>query len=307
MNAITIENLSKTYQSKEQPVKALEEVSFTIKKGELFGLLGPNGAGKSTIINMLGGVVKKTSGKVLINDIDIDKDHRSAKMLIGIVPQEFSFDVFLTVEQALKLQFGYYNQPYSKDRLDKILTDLSLDDKRSVNPRWLSGGMKRRFMIARALVHDPEILFLDEPSAGVDVELRHDMYDLISDLNKQGKTIILTTHYLEEVELLCDRVAIMRKGKLIALDKKEALKERFQSKREFQLALTKELTEAPASLKKFNPKIDGTKLTLQFEEADYQEILQLVAKADLPVANFSVIEPSIEDVFLGLTKETETV
>lgn len=304
MTAIEINNVVKTYQSKQGKITALDSVSFSIEQGELFGLLGPNGAGKSTLINMIGGVVKKSSGSITINGIDIDKAHREAKLQIGIVPQEFSFDVFLTVEQALSLQFGYYNLPFSQERLDTVLKQLSLEDKRTSNPRWLSGGMKRRFMIARALMHNPDILFLDEPTAGVDIELRHDMYELIKELNQQGKTIILTTHYLEEVELLCDRVGIMQKGRLVALDDKQALKDRFQSTRSFQIALAKEIDTIPDSLNRFSPTIEKTILTLTFEESEYKDILQAVSSADLPVANFSIIEPSIEDVFLDLTKST---
>lgn len=303
MNAISLQNLEKTYPAKGGEVKALKGISFDIKKGELFGLLGPNGAGKSTLINILGGVVEKTAGTAIVDGIDISKDHRAAKMKLGIVGQEISFDAFLTLEQALILQFGYYNLPVDRDHMMKVLKQLALDDKLKANPRWLSGGMKRRFMIARAMMHKPDILILDEPTAGVDVELRHDMYDLIRTLHKAGTTIILTTHYLEEVELLAERVAIMRKGELVALDTKHDLKDRFQSTRELKLALTEELKEIPQSLDEFTPKQNGSELTLTFEEVDYKKVLQSVAAADLPVAHFTVIEPTIEDVFLNLTKD----
>ncbi len=301
-NAITIKDLTKTYQSKAGEVHALKGVSFEIKKGELFGLLGPNGAGKSTLINILGGVSEKTSGTAIVDGVDISKDHRAAKMKLGIVGQEISFDAFLTLEQALLLQFGYYNLPIDRDHMMKVLKQLALDDKLKANPRWLSGGMKRRFMIARAMMHKPEILILDEPTAGVDVELRHDMYDLIRTLHESGTTIILTTHYLEEVELLAERVGILKKGELVALDNKHDLKDRFQSTRELKLALTEALTTIPESLTIFSPKQNGTELVLTFEEVDYKKVLQVVAKADLPVAHFTVIEPTIEDVFLNLTK-----
>ncbi len=301
MSAIEITNLKKVYQSKGKPMTALKDLSFTIRQGELFGLLGPNGAGKSTIINILGGVVNKTSGSVIVGGHDIDKDHRAAKMKLGIVPQEISFDGFLTVEEMMRLQFGYYGLKVDQKRIDDILKTLTLDDKRNSQPRWLSGGMKRRYMIARALVHDPDILILDEPTAGVDVELRHEMYDLIRKLHNQGKTIILTTHYLEEIELLAERVAIINKGELVALDDKQELKNRFESTREFKLALTEEPKEIPEVLKAFTTRLEKTTLVIEFEEADYKKVLAAVAKADLPVANFSIVEPTIEDVFLKLT------
>lgn len=303
MNAIEINLLKKTYPIKgEKDVEALKGVSFSIPKGQLFGLLGPNGAGKSTLINIIGGVTKKSSGEVKVMGISIDRDHQAAKMKLGIVPQEISFDSFLTVEQALRLQFGYYRMKVDQKRIDQILEQLALTDKRKQNPRMLSGGMKRRFMIARALIHNPEILILDEPTAGVDVELRHSMYDIIRELHQSGTTIILTTHYLEEVELLCERVGIIHHGNLVALDDKQQLKDRFQSSRKMILALT-EKTDLPDSLKQFSPKINDTQVSLTFEEPQYQSILKLVAEANLPIASFSVIEPTIEDVFVALTEK----
>lgn len=303
MNALELQQIQKTYQSKAGPVKALDDVSFSIKKGELFGLLGPNGAGKSTLINILGGVVQKTGGTALVNGIDIDKDHRQAKMQLGIVGQEISFDAFLTVQQALELQFGYYNLPIDKEHMHNVLKTLALEDKFTSNPRWLSGGMKRRFMIARAMMHKPDILILDEPTAGVDVELRHDMYDLIRALHDAGTTIILTTHYLEEVELLAQRVGILKKGKLVALDDKQELKERFQSTRQLKIAITKPLDTMNESLRPFDPQVKEGELLLTFEEKEYKQVLQAVASADLPVAHFTVIEPTIEDVFISLTND----
>ena len=302
MAAIEIKDLQKTYfPKKKDEVKALKGVTFSIEPGEVFGLLGPNGAGKSTLINILGGVVNKTGGKAYIDGIDIDDNHREAKKLIGIVPQEISYDSFLTVQKALELQFGYFGLQKDQKVIDHLLKHLALTDKRDVIPRWLSGGMKRRFMIARALIHSPKILVLDEPTAGVDVELRHELYALIRELNQQGTTIILTSHYLEEVELLCDRVAIIHHGKLVALDHKEELKNRFQSTRTFKIALTDAGVKIPDALKKFSPVVSGNELSLTFEENEYQEILRLVAKADFPLANFTIIEPSLEDVFVKLT------
>lgn len=302
MNALEIKDLKKTYKSPKGNVEALKGISFEIKKGEFFGLLGPNGAGKSTMINILAGVTDQTSGTAVIEGIDIEVDHTAAKKRIGIVPQEVGFDVFFAVEAALRMQFGFYGLPVDEAYLEELLEKLALADKRDVKPRQLSGGMQRRLMIAKALVHRPDVLILDEPTAGVDVELRHDLYDLVRKLNSEGITIILTSHYLEEVELLCDRVAVIAKGELIALDHKDALKRRFSSTRQFVIALSESIKSAPAALKAFSPEIDGTTLTLSFEEDAYTEILKAVAKADLPLLHFRVVEPSLEDVFVSLTK-----
>jgi ABC-2 type transport system ATP-binding protein len=302
MNALEIKDLKKTYKSPKGNVEALKGISFEIKKGEFFGLLGPNGAGKSTMINILAGVTDQTSGTAVIEGIDIEVDHTAAKKRIGIVPQEVGFDVFFSVEVALRLQFGFYGLPVDEAYLEELLTKLALADKRDVKPRQLSGGMQRRLMIAKALVHRPDVLILDEPTAGVDVELRHDLYDLVRKLNSEGITIILTSHYLEEVELLCDRVAVIAKGELIALDHKDALKRRFSSKRQFVIALSESIKSTPAGLKAFSPVIDGTTLTLSFEEDAYTEVLKAVAKADLPILHFRIVEPSLEDVFVSLTK-----
>lgn len=302
MNAIEINNLSKTYESKAGNVEALKDVSFSIKQGEFFGLLGPNGAGKSTMISILGGVIKKTSGSASVLGISIDENHNEAKKLLGIVPQEVSFDPFSSLIESLKYQYGFYGVKYSEKKADELLKKLGLLEKKNDSLRSLSGGMKRRFMIARAMVHEPKVLILDEPTAGVDIELRHDLYDLVRKLNAEGVTIILTSHYLEEVELLCDRVGIISKGNLVALDHKDALKQRFQSTRQLSLSLTKQLDTLPEALSKFEPKQNNTELVLTFEEAEYKSVLETVAKLDLPIANFSVIEPSLEDVFLSLTK-----
>jgi ABC-2 type transport system ATP-binding protein len=301
MNAISLNNLTKTYRSKGTDVAALKGVSFDIKQGEFFGLLGPNGAGKSTLISILAGVTEKSGGTATVNGIDIDKDPTGVKMSIGIVPQEISYDMFFTIDTALKFQFGYYGQKIDKKYLDELLKRLSLDDKRKEWPNMLSGGMKRRLMIARALIHRPKILILDEPTAGVDVELRHGLHDFVRELNRQGTTVILTSHYLEEVELLCERVGIMHKGNLVALDNKKELKNRFQTTRIFSIALAEPLKTMPESLKKFDPKMEDGELRLTFEENRYAEILQTVSKANLPLSNFRVIEPSLEDVFVSLT------
>ena len=303
MSAITIENLKKSYKTKRGEVAALHGVSFDIKQGEFFGLLGPNGAGKSTLINILAGVTEKSGGKAFVDGKDIDLDPIGVKKSIGIVPQEISYDAFFTIEDALKFQFGYYGQRVDKAYLDELLKRLVLDDKRKLWPNTLSGGMKRRLMIARALIHKPKILILDEPTAGVDVELRHGLHDFVRELNKQGTTVILTSHYLEEVELLCERVGIIHRGKLVALDNKEELKNRFQTTRIFSIALTEALAAIPKELQAFEPEVKDKELRLTFEEHRYAEVLQAVAKAKLPLSNFRVIEPTLEDVFVSLTND----
>lgn len=307
MNALEIKNLSKTYNSQGKETKALQDVSFSIKQGEFFGLLGPNGAGKSTLINILAGVTRKSEGSASILGIDLDKDPVNLRRQIGVVPQEVAFEVFFTVEQVLSFQFGYYDLPVDKEYLDELLDRLGLTDKRHTKPRGLSGGMKRRLMIAKALIHKPKVLVLDEPTAGVDVELRHDLYDLVREINEAGTTIILTSHYLEEVELLCKRIAILNKGKLIALDDKDELKKRFQSTREFSIALTKPLKEIPTSLNKYKPVMKKDELILTFDEKEYQQVLKDVGNLDLPLSHFSVIEPSLEDVFVSLTHDDKAV
>ena len=302
MNAVSIHNLNKKYTTDGQDVEALSNVTFDIKQGEMFGLLGPNGAGKTTLINILSGVTQKTDGAARVAGYDVDEDPVAVKHAIGVVPQEIAFDAFFTVEDALRFQFGYYDKPVDEAYLNELLDHLVLQDKRDVKPRQLSGGMKRRLMIARALIHKPDVLVLDEPTAGVDVELRHELYDMVRDLHDRGITIILTSHYLEEVELLCERVAILRKGELVALDKKQDLKDRFETDRTLSLSLTERI-DVPDVLQPFNPNwLDG-RLRLTFTENEYQDVLKAVAQADLPIVNFQVHEPSLEDVFLDLTKD----
>ena len=217
MNALATENLNKIYSN---GVTALKEVNLKIKKGDFFALLGANGAGKTTLIGILTGIVNKSSGKVSIFNIDIDKNHSHAKTLIGVVPQEFNFNIFEKVHDIVTQQAGYFGIPRKESfkNAEKILNQLGLWNKRNQNAISLSGGMKRRLMIARALIHNPEFLILDEPTAGVDVELRHEMWDYLTQINKEGKTILLTTHYLEEAEQLCKNVAIIKEGKIIKQD-----------------------------------------------------------------------------------------
>ncbi len=217
MYALNTDKLTKVYSN---GVSALKDVDLKIKKGDFFALLGANGAGKTTLIGILTGIVNKTLGKVKIFDIDIDENHNQAKTLIGVVPQEFNFSIFEKVLDIVTQQAGYFGLPRKKslNNAERILNQLGLWNKRNHTAMSLSGGMKRRLMIARALIHDPEFLILDEPTAGVDVELRHEMWDYLTQINRQGKTILLTTHYLEEAEQLCKNVAIIKEGKIIRQD-----------------------------------------------------------------------------------------
>ena len=215
--AIRIDRLGKTYASKGSPSKrALDDVSFDVPRGQIFGLLGPNGAGKSTLINILAGLVTKTSGSATVWGFDLDQHPRNAKRSIGIVPQELLFDPFFTPREALEIQAGMYGVPRPDRITDALLAAVHLSDKADAYARTLSGGMKRRLLVAKAMVHSPPILVLDEPTAGVDIELRQQLWDYVKGLNRQGVTVVLTTHYLEEAEQLCDRIAIINHGKLIA-------------------------------------------------------------------------------------------
>ncbi|HIJ10723.1 TPA: ABC transporter ATP-binding protein [Candidatus Woesearchaeota archaeon] len=229
MNAISITNLTKTYPNTE----ALKGISLDIKPGEFFGLLGPNGAGKSTTIGILTGLVNKTKGKVTLFGKDVEMEYRDARALIGLVPQEFNFDIFEKVYKLLYFNAGYFEIPKDErhDRIKELLTALGLWEKRDVRMRTLSGGMKRKVMIARALLHKPKILILDEPTAGVDVETRKVMWKYLKKLNKEGTTILLTTHYLEEAEALCERIAIINHGEIVTLDTKVNLKKKHNDKK----------------------------------------------------------------------------
>lgn len=306
MNAIEIKNLTKIYKgAKKSPDKlALDNVSLNIPKGSMFALLGPNGAGKSTMINVMASLVKKTSGSVLINEFDIDEMARSAKKSIGIVPQEITFDPFFTPRKVLELQAGYYGIPKSEQKTMEILDMVRLADKAEATARSLSGGMKRRLMIAKAMVHDPDILVLDEPTAGVDIQLRQQLWENVKQLNKQGKTILLTTHYLEEAEQLCDRIAIINHGKLVANETTEDLLSRIDGK-EITFRLKQEITDVPKELNDFDAKIKGKhRITINYRPSDtnVQTILDAIKQAKYNVNDISTDQKDLEDVFLQLTK-----
>jgi ABC-2 type transport system ATP-binding protein len=223
MPAVAFESVSKTYQSARGPVRALDSVSFNIEDGEFFGLLGPNGAGKTTLISILAGLSRATGGKVTVLGHDVVSDYAAARKSLGIVPQELVFDPFFSVRECLRIQSGYFGIRGNGAWIDELLAGLGLADKADANMRQLSGGMKRRVLVAQALVHKPPVIVLDEPTAGVDVELRQTLWQFIAKLNKQGHTVLLTTHYLEEAEALCSRIAMLKQGRVVALDSTSAL------------------------------------------------------------------------------------
>jgi ABC-2 type transport system ATP-binding protein len=283
--------------------EALKAIDLDIPMGSIFGLLGPNGAGKSTFINILAGLVRKTSGSVEIWGHDIDKARRSASNSIGIVPQELVIDPFFTPRESLEIQAGYYGVPKAKRRTDDILEAMGLADKAEAYTRRLSGGMRRRLMVAKAMVHAPPILVLDEPTAGVDVELRAQLWRYVRQLNDNGTTVLLTTHYLEEAEETCDRVAIIAQGEVVACDETETLLRRLDHK-EFALVLVDDISEVPPALVRFGAALEGSRrLVLRYRpsETHVAEILAAVDDAGLAVADISTHEPDLEDLFLELT------
>ncbi len=227
MPAISIQSVSKVYPASGKPgstpLKALDNVSFDIEAGEFFGLLGPNGAGKTTLISILAGLARATSGRIEVYGFDVARDFVQARRHLGIVPQELVFDPFFTVREALRFQSGYFGLHHNDDWIDELLAGLGLADKAKANMRQLSGGMKRRVLVAQALVHKPPVIVLDEPTAGVDVELRQTLWQFVADLNKRGHTVLLTTHYLEEAEALCGRIAMLKQGRVVALEKTSVL------------------------------------------------------------------------------------
>jgi ABC-2 type transport system ATP-binding protein len=299
-SAISIRNLSKTYAGGKQ---ALDDVSFEVEQGSIFGLLGPNGAGKSTLINILAGLVKKTGGNASIWGFDIDANPRNAKASIGIVPQEIMFDPFFTPKEALELQAGLYGVPKDKRRTMELLRAVRLEDKADAYARTLSGGMKRRLLVAKAMVHTPPVIVLDEPTAGVDIELRQQLWDYVSELNQGGVTVVLTTHYLEEAEQLCDRIAIINHGKLIT---NKPTRELVGMAREKAVVLTldRDVTAAPAhaAFEKAELLSDRmVEITYNKDRMNAGEVLAAVQAMGLGIVDVTTKEADLEDVFLSLT------
>jgi len=304
--AIRIHELCKTYRSKGTPPKrALDQVSFDVPRGQIFGLLGPNGAGKSTLINILAGLVVKSGGSAEIWGFDIEEHPRNAKRSIGIVPQEILFDPFFTPREALELQAGLYGVPRSERITDALLAAVHLTDKANAYARTLSGGMKRRLLVAKAMVHSPPILVLDEPTAGVDIELRQQLWDYVRGLNRQGVTVVLTTHYLEEAEQLCDRIAIINHGRLIANEPTRQLIAKAQDK-----AVVVEVDrerEGPPDAPCFDRiEVTGARtleITYRKDRVNAGEVLAALQKEGLGIIDVSTRDPDLEDVFLTLTRE----
>jgi ABC-2 type transport system ATP-binding protein len=297
--AIRIESLSKTYEGGKQ---ALREVSFDVPRGHIFGLLGPNGAGKSTLINILAGLVVKTGGKVTIWGFDIDEHPRNAKRSIGVVPQEIIFDPFFTPRETLEIQAGLYGVPKTERKTDELLAAMHLTDKANAYSRTLSGGMKRRLLVAKAMVHSPPILVLDEPTAGVDVELRRQLWDYVRGLNAQGVTIVLTTHYLEEAEELCDRIAIIHHGGVIANEPTRELVAKAQEKA-VVVTFDQDITEVPTSTCFENiTLLDERTLEIAFrkDKVNAGQVLSALTADGLAIVDVSTRDPDLEDVFLSL-------
>lgn len=305
-NAIEIKDLSKTYKptKKKNPGKhALKSISLNIEKGSMFGLLGPNGAGKSTMINIMAGLTIKSSGTVKINGFDIDHDIRSAKSSIGVVPQEINHDPFFSPRKLLELQAGLYGVPSSRRRTMEILKLVGLADKADAYTRALSGGMRRRLMVAKAMVHSPPILVLDEPSAGVDVELRKQLWENVRALNKQGTTILLTTHYLEEAQQLCDKIAIINHGEIITCETTENLLSHINNK-EIRFRLDRPFDELPEGLEKFGAQKTGQRsIIIRYSptEQDVGAMIAAIQNAGYGIADIVTDESDLEDVFLQLT------
>jgi len=306
-NAITIQNLNKTYKKsgKSEAKKALDDINLDIERGSFFALLGPNGAGKSTIINIMAGLVTKSSGSVNIWGFDIDENPRNAKASIGIVPQEVNYDPFFTPKKLLDLQAGLYGVPHSERRSMEILEQVGLADKADAYARSLSGGMLRRLMVAKAMVHSPPILVLDEPTAGVDINLRKQLWDNVRALNRQGVTILLTTHYLEEAQELCDKVAIINHGNLIACEDTETLLGSVENK-EIRFRLDRNIDEVPPAIAKtFSATKEGNRtLSIRYAPSELQigAAIKAIQKAGLGIADISTKESDLEDVFLQLTQ-----
>ena len=304
--AIHVENLKKIYSNDSSSQKlALDNITLKIPKGSIFGLLGPNGAGKSTFINILADLVKKSSGKVNVLGVDHEKDLKKVKSLMGIVPQELNIDPFFTPFELLEIQAGLYGVRKEARRTKEILDMLFLSDKANAYARTLSGGMRRRLLIAKAMVHDPEILILDEPTAGVDVELRNNLWKSINLLNKKGKTIILTTHYLHEAEELCDEIAIISEGRLVACDTKRNIKSLVKNKNIIIKYNPKKKLDHSILLKiNANIRTENSIIEINYNpnEKEFKEVLSSLNNAGVEVVDMNIQDSNLEDVFLKLTK-----
>ena len=308
--AVEVRGLTKMYRPSKgrAPSRpALDSVDLAIPRGSLFGLLGPNGAGKSTLINILAGLVVKSSGTAKIWGIDIDRDPRNARAAIGVVPQELNIDPFFTPRQLLELQAGLYGVPARERHSMEILRALHLEDKAEAYARTLSGGMRRRLLVAKALVHRPPVLVLDEPTAGVDVELRRQLWEYVVQLNKRGVTVLLTTHYLEEAEELCDHIAIINRGKVVAHDEKRALLRRIDAKT-VNITVSGQVAALPPALEAFSAQLAAPNVIsvhYQPSRGRVGEILDAVRGAGFEIVDLSTVETDLEDIFLQLTGDDD--
>ncbi len=304
MPVISISNLTKSYAS---GLQALKGINLEIRKGEIFALLGPNGAGKTTLINVVCGIVTPTTGTIIADGHDIIRDYRAARARIGLVPQELTTDAFETVWATVTFSRGLFGYAANPAHIEKVLRDLFLWDKRHDRIMTLSGGMKRRVMIAKALAHEPQILFLDEPTAGVDVELRRDMWSLVRRMRERGVTIILTTHYIEEAEEMADRIGVINKGTLILVDDKVALMKKLGEKH-LTLNLRVPLSSVPAALADWHLQLkpDGTELSYTFASGDTTSLYALfrrMSELDIEFTDVNTRQRSLEDIFVSLVSE----
>ena len=299
---IEVSGLTKKYASSNS--FALDHIDLTIESGSIFGLLGPNGAGKSTFINILSGLTNKSSGKVKVCGIDLDENPKTVRGNIGVVPQEINIDPFFSPIQIMDIQAGLYGVKKNKNKNLEILKNLNLLEKATAYSRSLSGGMKRRLMVAKAMVHNPPLLILDEPTAGVDVELRSKLWDSIRSLNKKGVTIILTTHYLKEAEILCDRIAVINKGKVIACDKKKRFMQLLDEK-ELIIEFSEQIKKIPNEIKKYCKKKSYKSLTLKFKKSKIStaDIIKIFVEKKFKLKEISTKESDLEDIFIKLLKD----
>ena len=308
-NQITINNLSKVYKN---GFNALKSINLNIKKGEIFAMLGPNGAGKTTLISIICGIVKPSSGKVTVDNFDIIDDYRETRSRIGLVPQELTLEQFETVFNNVSYSRGLYGKKPDPQHIEKILKQLSLWDKKDQRLRQLSGGMKRRVLIAKALSHEPSILFLDEPTAGVDVELRQDMWKIVEELRATGVTIILTTHYIEEAEAIADRVGVINQGEIIVVeDTKELLKKMGHKK--LTVDLQEEISKIPDSLDKYKLVLGKNKMSIDYtynvqaEQTGITNLLQDIKDAGLKLKDLKTEQSTLEKIFVSLVKENNEI
>ncbi|MDC0402802.1 ABC transporter ATP-binding protein [Candidatus Pelagibacter sp.] len=308
-NQIVIENLSKTY---DNGFSALKKVNLNIKKSEIFAMLGPNGAGKTSLISIICGIVTPTSGKVTVDGFDIIENYRDTRSRIGLVPQELTLESFETVFNNVSYTRGLYGKAPNPTHIEKILKDLSLWDKKDQRLRQLSGGMKRRVLIAKALSHEPSILFLDEPTAGVDVELRQDMWKVVEALRKTGVTIILTTHYIEEAEAIADRVGVINQGEIIIVDQTKELLKKMGHKK-LTVDLQEQLAEIPSSLEKYNLELGSDKMSVNYtynvqaKQTGITNLLQDLKDSGLKLKDLKTEQSTLEKIFVSLVKENNEI